>query len=159
MLHLTADALHVVSAAVWIGGLLSLATLLRTARRHDDARWAMIARVATLRFSNLGIVSVGTLLATGIVNTWILVGSLPALVGTDYGGLLLIKLALFGAMLSVASINRLRWTPRLAQTPLRNQALRRLSRNSIVEIVMGLAVFAVVGVLGTLHPAVHTAPP
>jgi copper resistance protein D len=158
-LHLTADALHVLASAVWIGGLLSLAMLLTTARHHDDARWAIIARVATLRFSNLGIVSVGALLATGIVNGWILVGSLAALVGTDYGRLLILKLALFAAMLSVAAVNRLRLTPQLLRTPSPNQTLRRLSLNCIIEIVIGLAIFAVVAALGTLHPAIHTMSP
>ena len=47
-----------------------------------------MAQTATLRFSTLGILSVGTLLATGIVNSWYLVGSIPALTGTPYGRLL-----------------------------------------------------------------------
>ena len=58
-------------------------------------------------------ISVGALIATGIVNGWILAGSAPALVGTDYGRLLLAKVALFLAMVAVAAINRLRLTPRL----------------------------------------------
>jgi putative copper export protein len=32
------------------------------------------------RFSLLGIASVGTITATGLVNTWILAGSIPALI-------------------------------------------------------------------------------
>jgi len=35
------------------------------------------------------------------------------------------------------------------------KALRQLSRNSVTEIVLGLTIFAIVGVLGTLHPAIH----
>ena len=42
------------------------------ARCNRRLRWR---GTATLRFSTLGIVSVGTLLATGVVNTWYLVGS------------------------------------------------------------------------------------
>jgi len=49
------------------------------------------ARTATVRFSTLGIVSIATILFTGIVNTWYLAGSISALVGTDYGRLLLTK--------------------------------------------------------------------
>ena len=66
--------------------------------------------MATRRFSTLGLLSVGTLLATGLVNTWMLAGSLAALLETDYGRLLLPKIALFVAMVAIASINRLRLT-------------------------------------------------
>jgi putative copper resistance protein D len=30
-----------------------------------------------------------------------------------------------------------------------------LTRNSVVEIGLGLIIFAMVGMLGTLHPAIH----
>jgi len=36
-------------------------------------------------------------------------------------------------------------------------ALSALTRNTLIEIALGLAIFAVVGVLGTLHPAIHLA--
>jgi putative copper resistance protein D len=139
-----------------------LVMLLATASRHEDMTWARIARNATLRFSTLGIISVAILLATGIVNAWVLVGSFSALVRTDYGRLVLVKIALFAAMLSLATFNRLRLTPRLSlpsQTVLRTGALRQLVRNSTIEVAMGVVVFAIVAVLGTLHPAIHLQPP
>jgi putative copper resistance protein D len=113
--HLTADILHLVAAAAWVGSLVPLAVLLGAAWRKRDEPSVAIAREATLRFSTLGIVSVGTLVATGVVNSWVLAGSVHALVGTDYGRLLLIKVALFLVMLSIAAINRLWLTPRLVQ--------------------------------------------
>jgi putative copper resistance protein D len=33
--------------------------------------------------------------------------------------------------------------------------IRQLTRNSIIEIALGLTIFAIVGMLGTLHPAIH----
>jgi len=30
-----------------------------------------------------------------------------------------------------------------------------LTRNSVAEIVLGLLIFVIVGLLGTLHPAAH----
>jgi putative copper resistance protein D len=36
-----------------------------------------------------------------------------------------------------------------------SDALRQLARNSTIEVALGLAIFAVVGLLGTLHPAAH----
>jgi putative copper resistance protein D len=156
VLQLAADVLHLIAAAAWLGGLVSLALFLTAARRHDALAWASVARDATRRFSILGIVSVGTILATGMVNSWILVGSLHALTVTEYGRLLMLKIALFAAMLLIAGVNRFWLTPRLAlRSGIEPRALRRLARNSTIEIALGLAIFAIVGALGTVHPAIH----
>ena len=157
-LHLAADALHLIAAAGWTGGLVSLALLLAAARRHQAFAWASLARDAAQRFSTLGIASVGTLLVTGIVNAWILVGSIHALIVTGYGRLLVLKLVVFAIMLMFAAVNRLWLTPRLAfssENEPQLKALRQLTRNSVIEIALGFIIFAIVGVLGTLHPAIH----
>ena len=106
-LHLTADVLHLVAAAAWLGGLVPLALLLSQALRNEADPWASLASQAARRFSMLGIVSVGTITATGIVNGWILVGSFKALVVTEYGRLLMLKIFLFMIMLAFAAINLL----------------------------------------------------
>jgi putative copper resistance protein D len=154
-LHLASDALHVTAASAWIGGLLPLALLLGASRRRKD--WASFELDAIQRFSNLGIASVATLVLSGIVNAWILVGSFRGLVVTGYGQLLMLKLAAFSVMLVVAAFNRFALTPRLglASDDARQDALRALSRNTLIEIALGLSIFAMVGVLGTLHPAAH----
>ena len=157
-LHLAADALHLIAAAGWIGALVPLALLLAAARRHQALAWGSLARDAAQRFSTWGIVSVGTLLATGVINAWILVGSIHALIVTGYGQLLMLKLVLFAIMLALAAINRFWLTTRLGLSPDNEpqlEALRQLARNSITEIALGLTIFAIVGVLGTLHPAIH----
>jgi putative copper resistance protein D len=48
-------------------------------------------------------------------------------------------------------------TPRLAPSGSEPQfkVLRRLARNSMIEIVLASMIFAIVGMLGTLHPAIH----
>ena len=157
-LHLAADALHLFAAAAWIGSLVSLALLLSAARRHQAFAWASLARDAAQRFSTLGIVSVATLLLTGIVSAWILVGSFQALLVTEYGLLLMLKIVVFAIMLVLAAVNRFWLTPRLAFTSeneVQVKALRRLTRNSVIEIALGFTIFAIVGALGTLHPAIH----
>jgi copper resistance protein D len=155
-LHLAADALHLIAAAAWIGGLAPLTLLLAAGRRNQA--WASLARDVAQRFSTLGIVSVGTLLVTGIVNAWILVGSIHALIVTGYGQLLLLKLVVFAIMLGFAATNRFWLTPQLALSSKNEpqlEAVRQLTRNSVIEIALGLTIFAIVGVLGTLHPAIH----
>jgi formate hydrogenlyase subunit 3/multisubunit Na+/H+ antiporter MnhD subunit len=126
--------------------------LFRLAARQTDQSLALTMQVATHRFSTLGLVAVGALLATGFVNTWVLVGGLSALLESGYGRLLLLKIALFMAMVAIASLNRFRLTPRLP----RKDSMRLLARNVLVEIGLGLAIVAVASVLGTLPPALHT---
>jgi copper resistance protein D len=154
-LHLASDALHLTAASAWIGGLVPLALLLGMARRHKG--WTALEFDAVGRFSMLGIVSVATLILSGIVNSWILVGSFRGLLETGYGQLLMLKLAAFAVMLAFAAVNRFALTPQLAllSDDTRQDTLRALSRNTLIEIALGLSIFAMVGVLGTLHPAAH----
>jgi putative copper resistance protein D len=159
--HLAADTLHLVVSGIWVGGLLPLALLLLLARRSGEAAWIATAGEATRRFSSFALVSVLVLLLTGIVNTYVLVGSMSALAGTLYGELLLVKIGLFLVMLGFAAANRLQLTPRLTRDPStgleqQSRTVHRLARNSVTEFAFGLVVLAIVGMLGTLPPASHS---
>jgi copper resistance protein D len=160
-IHLIADVIHLLAAAAWVGALLPLALLFAAAWRSSNTTDAAATRVATLRFSTLGVISVGTLLVTGLVNTWFLAGSIPALVGTDYGRLLLTKIAFFLAMVCIAAVNRTNLTARLTGAPTSAAArvtLRQLGRNSIIETTFGLIILVIVSVLGTMPPGIHQQP-
>jgi copper resistance protein D len=156
--HPIADVVHLVAAAAWVGTLLPLALLLAAAGR-DGASLA-IARTATVRFSTFGIGSVATLLVTGSINTWYLAGSVSALTETNYGRLLLAKIAVFLGMVAIAAVNRLRLTPRLARdarTAIAADALIQLRRNAAIEVAAGAIVIALVAVLGVTPPGLHEA--
>jgi putative copper resistance protein D len=75
----SADVLHLLAAASWVGSLVPLALLLGTAVSERSESLLAVARMATLRFSTLGIASVATVLGSGIINTWELAGSVRAL--------------------------------------------------------------------------------
>ena len=147
VIHTGADALHLLAAGAWIGGLLALMhTLVHTGGDEEQI---------LARFSGMGYVAVAVLLATGSVNGWYLVGTLDALVGTPYGQLLLVKLWLFAGMLSLAVANRFWLVPSLAgsgETD-RHNALVRLRRHVIAEETLGLLIIGVVSALGTMEPA------
>src|SRR5579862_1021563 len=160
LVHGLGDATHLVAASLWLGALLPLALLLDVASRKDTARGAIAAAdMATQRFSTLGIAVVAALLVSGIINFEFLVGSVPALIGTPYGHILLVKLGLFLAALVLAAINRYRLAPRLARAPkISRAALVQLRRNALVEALIGLAIVVIVGWLGILVPAAHQGP-
>jgi copper resistance protein D len=149
VVHLAADASHLLAAGAWLGALLPLA--------HVLSRAPALAERATRRFSVMGIACVSVLVVTGTVSAWYTVGSVPALFGTEYGRVLVAKVALFAAMLALAAANRLRWTPRLRATGGEPAlALKRLRRNAIGEASLGVAVLALVGTLGVTVPALHS---
>jgi putative copper export protein/mono/diheme cytochrome c family protein len=158
-LHLAADILHLLGAGGWLGTLVPFALLLIELRRAGAADWAARAGSAARRFSMLACVSVAMLLAGGLVNTWFLAGTVPALIGTGYGRLLLAKIALFLATLTIAAVNLLRLTPRLADAGSRvGRAVLWLQRNALAEAALGVAVLAIVGILGILPPGLHSEP-
>lgn len=149
--HWIADALHLVAAGAWLGGLVPLALLLAAASRDDDEAATQIATRATHRFSALGIICVATILLTGIVNSLVLVGSVSALVETGYGRVLLIKIAVFLVMVALAADNLLDLRHRVHQTPF----MRDLKLNTFAEAWLGLVVIAIVSVLGLMTPGAH----
>jgi putative copper resistance protein D len=157
-LHLAADALHLCAASAWIGGLVGLSILFSAGRRRLALEWEPLQLHAVRRFSTFGMFGVAALIPSGLVNAWILVGTFRGLLVTDYGRLLLLKLAVFLIMVGFATINRLLLTPQLAFAVVgeaKPRALAALTRNTLIEIALGLFIFAIVGVLGTLHPAIH----
>ena len=149
-IRIGADMLHLLAAGAWVGALPGLAIVLIAARREPAID---LAARAARRFSSLGTISVAMLVVSGTINGVYLVRDLDALFGTEYGRLLLAKLALVAAMLALAAVNRWSLSPRVAEGE--PAALGALARNSVLEIVAGIAVVAIVGVLGITVPATH----
>jgi copper resistance protein D len=148
--HLISDMAHLLAAGSWLGALPAFVLLLTNVRR-DDPDWDDFLLRTTQRFSVVGMVSVATLLASGLINSWNLLSGPRDLVTTDYGRLIALKVGLFIAMISVAAVNKFYLTPRLPKP----SALRALRRNSLAEIALGLCVLFFVGALGTLAPTAH----
>ena len=111
-----------------------------------------MTRDALRNFSHMGYVAVALIALTGAINTLLLVGSLDAMLGTSYGRLLAFKILLFLAMVAVALINRFRLAPRISREV---SALRALGCTVAFEQGLGLAVLAIVSVLGTWPPALY----
>jgi putative copper resistance protein D len=142
-LQISADTAHLLAAGLWLGSLPALAMLL-SCKEADVA-------AATRRFSTFGVIAVATLLLTGLFNTYLLTDSIWALPKSEYGRLLLLKIALFAAMVVFALINRFYWTPALPA----DRAVTVIRRHSVIEGGLGLAVLFIVGLLGTLPPPLH----
>ncbi len=150
--YLIADAFHLVAAGVWIGALIVFARLVTISLdglRDDDLR---ILHHALARFSGVGTVVVAVLVLTGLMNP----GFFSASLKTTYTQILLVKLAMFVAMLLLAAANRFRLTPKLAaalnSTSELRAAVGALRTSLLAETALAILVLAAVAWLGTLSP-------
>jgi putative copper resistance protein D len=150
---LLGDMLHLCAAGVWIGGLVPL--LIFLARTHTSSSLGeMVPRVLRC-FSALSLCCVSVLVASGISNSWLLVGSIYALFTTPYGWLLLVKLTLFGILIGFGARNRFVVKAKLAMAQTHSDLLSQLRRNVICEACLAAAVVAIVACLGVTPPARH----
>jgi copper transport protein len=89
-----ADIIHLDAMAIWIGGLAVLGGF--ALRGPADEGVA----TAVPRFSSISLACVGTIVGSGVYQTWREVGAWQALVDTSYGRLILVKVA--GLLLLIA---------------------------------------------------------
>ncbi len=117
-LAVPSDMLHLTAIAVWIGGLVTLATLVlrrpdspadsrKGGRRRYQAATAEAAR-AVSRFSPIALGCVGVIVATGTYQAWRGVGTWGALFETTYGRLLLVKIAGMFLLIALGNLARQR---------------------------------------------------
>jgi putative copper export protein len=136
------EALHVWAAGAWLGGLAPLLVCL--ASMPPDA-----AALATRRFFPLGLATVSVIAATSLIQAVELVGSIPALVGTAYGRVALLKLLLFLSLLGLAALNRFMFSARPGAY---------LRRSIICETALAVLVVLAAGFLAHLTPGTHEQP-
>ena len=125
--------LHGIAAAYWAGALVPL---LAMTWRPAEGLLAVL-----YRFSRAAVVAVGLLGLTGLVLAIVQLESFGALIETQYGLILSIKLVLVAALLGLAARNRFRLTPALAGDPLQ---ARPLLRSILIECALVMAILAVV---------------
>jgi putative copper resistance protein D len=156
IIHVISDGGHLLAAGAWLGGLIPLAIIL-----HRSVTTGVVSKKVDqvlLRFSAMGYVAVATLIGSGLVNGWFLVGSLSGLLHTPYGQILLGKIALFGGMLALAIANRFWLVPAMhkVQTDMTDESAMwsaRLRKHVLGELFLGWAVLMAVSILGTMQPA------
>src|SRR5262249_45835020 len=115
---------------------------------------------AVRRSSAIALPAMLVVVATGLWNTWVQVGSVAALVGTRYGWLLLAKVGLLIAVLGLAGMNRRRWLPALSGDGARvgRPAMARLSRYMTCEFALALLILGLTVALSLTPPGRHESP-
>ena len=157
-LGIAVDAVHGFATATWFGGLVGLAFITATLSRGlaPEVSTRVVAAVV-VRFSSLAVVSVATLVVTGLYRALAEVGSPDALVSTSYGRILFVKLSVFLVLLSVGAVNRFLVHPRLERaamglSPDDRGATELLRRSIKLELLLAAALLVAVGALVSFSP-------
>jgi copper transport protein len=152
-LSLAFDWFHLVAGSVWVGGLIGLVVF---AASLPAARRVAALVVSVPRFSNTAFVSVLVLIGAGIGSAVQHLPTFASLWQTSYGKALLVKIALLGVALLLASVNLLRTVPRFKASARRPELgtsaaslLRRLAAGE--SLLLSGAVLAA-AVLSSLPP-------
>lgn len=143
-LTIAVDALHVIGAGGWLGGLLILVSVgvPKALALPEDQRGPAIAHLVNA-FSPAALVFAGLVGITGLFAAWINLGSLGALWQTPYGRTLIVKLAVLSAVAGTGAYNWLRVRPALGDV----EGGRRITRSARVELAFGVMVLLVTAVL------------
>jgi copper transport protein len=128
-IDLLVDALHALTAAFWVGGLVALAALGRSVEPR-----------VLHRFSTLAMASVLALVVTGTLNSLRHLTAVEQLWLTRYGLTLLIKLSLVAATLAVAAVSRRRL--RQKRVPLRTVRIEAALTIAVLTVTAMLSVTA-----------------
>ena len=152
------DTVHVAAMSVWVGGvaLLLLAVPVATRTLAPPDRTPLLAALVA-RFSTVAPAAVAALLASGIAQTVLQLDSLADLVDTAFGRAILVKGAIFLALIGLGAHNRRRSQPRLMRLAAGREAPGRagavLRRALRAEVALMAAVLAVTAALVAYSPS------
>jgi len=161
LVRVVADAVHLLAAGLWVGGLIAVAVAVVPLLRRGPEE-AALARLILKRFGVLAASSLGMLLVTGLYNSGQQVASLDALLFTLYGQALMLKIGLIVIVGLIGLINSALLHPRVADVIRR--VLRRpigwrpisprlLRRTVLIEAIGASSILLLAAVLGSSQPA------
>jgi copper transport protein len=154
--------LHLVSAAVWVGGLVQIAVSVPPLLKTLEGKIRLLALSSILaNFNKLAMTATALIVITGLYNTWIHVESLTALFSSEYGVTLLAKVGVSLAMVGLGGFNAFvlhpkikAWTAEVAADgELSRIEVTRLQQSVRVEVALAAVVLLLAAILAFLPPA------
>ena len=157
-LAVTLDVLHVLTAGSWLGGLGALVAvgvptalfLERDASAADQI--PLLARVVNA-FSPVALTCASIVVITGLLASWMRLGSFSALFGSSYGKVLLVKLAFVLLVIVGGAFNWRRMRGVLSERG--GSAAGAFRRSAWFELVAAIVVIGVTAVLVAAQPPIH----
>ena len=138
-LHAVVNSVHLLAGSIWVGGIVMMAIVVW--RRSRAGRPTGAAELA-LRFSPLATVSLVAVGTAGLVMTVMVMDSIGELTGTEWGQILLLKVAAVGLAGVGGAYNHFRLIPALDADPDDPALLDRVRSTITAEAI--LLVFVVI---------------
>jgi copper transport protein len=158
-LAIASDLTHLAAAAVWVGGIAQIAWtwLPRLGALDGDGRRRVVEAVLP-RFGRIALPAFATVVVAGVVNALVELGSVSALWDTGYGRVLIVKMALVGAIALASYGHALRIRPRLMRSNSQEDGSleRRHWRLLGSEPILGVGVALAAGLLIAYPPPNRT---
>lgn len=156
-LPVLADWIHLAAVSVWVGGLYHFLTGLWSTRSVPHEERTRLNAHLIPHFSNMALVSVGSLALTGLYSAILRVGTFQTLFSTTYGQALMVKIGLALPMIGLGAVNLLHTSPRMrraAGEPGGSPRLvARFQKLVTGEVILGTLILIWVGVFTSLPPA------
>jgi putative copper export protein len=139
-----ADALHVLGAGGWLGTLLVVVLVgIPIALRQAESERGQAAAALVNAFSPVALACAAAIAITGVLAAWMHLGTVSALWASDYGRVLLVKLAVIVVIATLGAVNWRVLRPALGNV----DAARRIRGSAIAELAIGALVLAITAVL------------
>ena len=148
-LTVSADFLHVIGVLVWLGGLVFLCTVVLPRHKAHELATVLPAWARTAR------ISVGLVVAGGVVLAYEHLGGIRPLFTTSYGHTLIVKLVLVAALLAAAYLSKTWVEHRLRLAVVLDgdrQTVQPLVLSVALEVALAIPVLVVAAVLVAGHP-------
>ena len=144
--QIAVQSVHGIGAAAWLGGLAGLLVLLRTTPAGERLSTAK-------RFSNWAAIALVAVALTGVVRAVAEIGTVEALLGTDFGRIAIAKSAFLLVIAALGAVNRF--------INLRDAArvLSGLRRFGSAELVLAIGVLGLSAFLVNLTPPTSAGEP
>jgi copper transport protein len=148
-LMITADWVHVLGGATWLGSLLCVMLIgVPIALTLEPLeRWASIASLVNA-FSPVALVSAGVVVVSGLFASWVHLEHFSSLWQTTYGKTLLVKLLLVTITFGIGAYNFKKVQPQL----LTEIGALRLRKSAATELAVGFMILLVTGLLTGVSP-------
>lgn len=144
---LLSDAGHLLAGAAWVAGGLMLAL---TLRRRQQRGQPLDARLLATRFSVMASWALAAVTVTGVALAWSILRTPSALWSTEFGKVLLLKLAVVAVVLAIGTHNHRVLVPTLAEGDV--NAAHRFQRLLSIEVALFGAILLFTALLVVSNP-------
>ena len=150
--------LHLVSISAWGGAVLLYAYIVLPVLIRGSLTQKIAS--ASARLSMLATIALIFVLSTGIFNSWRQIGELSNLWTSDYGEILIVKVALVSVMMLIGAINRFYLVPRVEQwgnhpNKKDKKIVARFQAVLRVDSVLFVTIILAAVILGMQSPPAH----